>query len=112
ARAEGFLTVAEGTTDPAQERQALTSALAAIEEARAIEAEDPRVAQLESEAQAGLAVLDAVVNIEDLREVITFEGRITAPLTPADVVYGRGDLWMLDGERGRIFRIPEGGGDP
>ncbi|MPZ99745.1 MAG: hypothetical protein GEU80_10495 [Dehalococcoidia bacterium] len=111
-RAEGFLSVAEGTVDPAQERQALTSALAAIEEARAIDAEDPRVAPLQAEAQSLVAVLDAVVEVADLREVITFEGRITAPLTPAAVVYGRGDLWMLDGERGRVFRIPEGGGDP
>lgn len=109
----GYLAAANASADVAQRRAALAAALAEAEQARAIDPQDPRVGQLEAQARAALAVLDAVFDVPDLRPVITFSGRITAPLRPVALTAGGGSLWMIDGERGRVFRIdPTDSTDP
>jgi len=109
----GYLAAANASADVAQRRSALASALAEAERARAIAPDEPRVGELEAQARAALAVLDAVVDVRDLRPVITFSGRITAPLRPTALTAGGGSLWMVDAERGRVFRIdPSGTADP
>ncbi len=107
------LATASSATDPSRRRDALNTALSDAESARGIAPDDPRVAQLEAQARSALAVLDAVVDVKDLRSVVTFSGKITAPLRPAALASGGGWLWMLDAEKGRVFRIdPAGTGDP
>lgn len=109
----GYLVAANATTDVTQRRAALASALSEAERARAIDPQDPRGGQLEAQARAVLAVLDAVFDVPDLRPVITFSGRITAPLRPTALAAGGGSLWMIDAERGRVFRIdPTDATDP
>jgi hypothetical protein len=113
ASGNAYLATASATSDAAQRRTALNQALAQAENARSIAPDDARVADLESRARAALAVIDAVVDVKELRPVVTFSGKITAPLRPAALSSGGGWLWMLDAEKGRVFRIdPSGNGDP
>ena len=108
-----YLAVADTRADVAQRRAALASALVEGERARALAPDDPRVGELEAQARAALAVLDAVVDVRDLRQIITFSGRITAPFHPIALTAGGGQLWMLDAEKSRVFRIdPSDAVDP
>ncbi|MEX2446152.1 MAG: hypothetical protein WD734_02345, partial [Dehalococcoidia bacterium] len=87
------------------QRTALQAVLAAAERARALAPEDPRVQDLETEANARLALLDAVTEVETLEPVITFDGTLTAPVTPLALAASDRALWMVETGRGRLFRI-------
>ena len=113
AAAELQLGTAVSATDPAERRAALESALAEIARARSLDGGDRRVIDLEVRAAIVLDALDAVVEVDGLRRVIEFRGVLTAPVSPAALRAGGGLLWLLDGERGRVFAIdPAGGADP
>lgn len=113
AQAEAQLTIA-GTAESADaQREALQNALSQAETARALDPEDPRVDQIVADAEARLAALDAVTNVENLEGVITFEGAITAPVQPEELVAGGNSLWLRESGSGRVIRIdPGGGADP
>ena len=111
--ADAHLDAADAAMDPADRRNQVDLALARIAEGRAIEQADPRLTDLDQRAQALLVVLDAVVDVQDLRNVITFEGTITAPFDPAGLAAGGGRLWLLDAEGGRVISVdPEALSDP
>ncbi len=99
------LVAAESEDDPAARRDRLQLALTEASRARSIDADDPRVAELQARADAALAALDAVVVVERLERVIDFDGTITAPLRPQALVSGGGTLWLVDAELGRVFAI-------
>ena len=105
AEAEQHLIAAERASDVGGRRLELEEALAAIERAAAVAPADVRVTQLQRTVSAALDALNAVVDVEDLRELAVFEGVLTAPLTPTQLTLGGGSLWMVDGERGRIFSV-------
>ena len=107
------LAAAESEEDPAARRDRLQLALAEAARARSIDADDPRVAELQARADAALAALDAVVDVERLERVIAFDGTITAPLRPQALVSGGDTLWLVDAELGRVFAIdPDPAGAP
>ena len=95
--------------DVATRRTELEAALAEITRALSVAPDEQRVAAIENAIVAQLTELDAVVQVSTLREVVAFEGVLTAPLTPIDLVVGGGVLWLVDGERGRIFAIDPAG---
>jgi hypothetical protein len=113
--AQEHIAAAAETDDPAVQRSELEAALVKISRGRSISADDTRLEALETQVDSGLAALDAVVDLgaAGLRRVLAFDGAITAPLTPAAMVFGGEALWLLDSEQGRVFRIPAGGaGEP
>ena len=113
AAANNLLAAATLTNELADQRESLQSALEEIEEARSIDAQDPRVSPLQAIVQQRLDELNAVTEVLGLRRILQFEGSLTAPLTPAALVAGGGWLWLLDSERGRVFVVdPAGRGDP
>ena len=110
--AELHLGAAAASADAAERRAELDAALAAIARARSIEPEHPELAGLDARAQAALETIDAVVQVDQLRSVLEFEGALTAPLAPLALASGGGRLWLLDGERGRLFAIDPAGATP
>ncbi len=105
AAAELHLTSADAEEDATGRRGEIELALAEIARARSVEPSDPRVADLDARAESMLSVLDAVVDLDRLRRVIEFQGTLTAPLRPAGLGAGGGALWLVDGERGRLFWV-------
>jgi len=113
ATAQIQLQAAAALADPDQQRAALQTALTAAEAARALAPDDPRVTEIVAEANARLQILDAVTEISDLTEVVTFDGSITAPVQPEEIIAGGTSLWLRDSGRGRVIRIdPRGVEDP
>ena len=113
ATAELHLVAFAGAPDAAGRRAELEAALTEISRAHSLDEVDARVVDLEARAAIALAALDAAVEVEELRRVIEFQGVLTAPLGPAALLSGGGLLWLLDGERGRVFAIdPAGGSAP
>lgn len=112
ASAESHLQQAEQGTNAAQQRQAGNSALQDIARARSIAPQDARIAPLEARAKSVLQRLDMSVDVSALRTVQRLEGVITAPLQPAALMVGGGALWVLERERGRIFRLDAQGERP
>ena len=110
AAAELHLTSSATAKDAAGRRAEIESALAEIARARSVERSDPRVADLGARAEIMLSVLDAVVDLDRLRWVLEFQGTLTAPLRPAGLSAGGGALWVLDGERGRLFWVDASAG--
>ena len=98
--------------DAAERRTLLESALTAISSARSISPDDTQLLLLDARAASVLVTLDAVVEVEELREVLDLQGQLTAPANPAGLVAGRSALWLLDEGGGRVFRIdlPSDGG--
>ena len=110
---ETQITSAEQSPDPVERRAVASAALASLAQARALNPEDPRLAPLSGRLQVLLDALDAIVEVGDLRSVLTFEGAVTAPFSPRALVAGGGELWLVDGDRGRVLRVdPVGGVEP
>ena len=105
AAANGYIAAAATNDEVAWQRQQLQSALAELEQARAIGPADPRIGSLQARVQEQLDDLNGVVEVGDLRRILQFDGSLTAPLNPANLVLGGDWLWLLDGDRGRIFAI-------
>ena len=112
AAANAFLDAAAQNDDVAWQRQQLQAARAELELARAVGIEDPRIAELQDGVQQQLDDLNGVVEVRDLRRILPFQGSLTAPLNPVNLVLGGGWLWLLDGDRGRVFAIDPAGGEP
>ena len=109
AAADQYIAAAADRDEIAWQRQQLQSALAELEQARAVGIEDPRVPALQTSVQQQLNELNGVIGVRELRRVLQFAGSLTAPLNPANLVLGGDWLWLLDGDRGRVFAIdPEG----
>ena len=111
--AQAHIATAATAADATTSRRELDTALADIERARAIRADDARLPGLRAEAQQALAALDAVVDLGDgLRRLVSFGGVVTAPFAAGTVVAGGGAVWVTDTQRGRVFRIdPQASGD-
>ncbi len=111
--AQAHIAAAATADDATTSRQELESALADVERARAIRADDARLPGLRAEAQQALAALDAVVDLGDgLRRLVSFGGVVTAPFAAGTAVAGGGAVWVTDTQRGRVFRIdPRASGD-
>jgi DNA-binding beta-propeller fold protein YncE len=111
--AQTHLSAAANAADAAASREELQAALADLERARAISADDPRLPGLRAQAEQALAALDAVIDLGDrLRRVVSFGGVITAPFAAGTAVAGGGAVWVTDTQRGRVFRIdPAASGD-
>jgi hypothetical protein len=104
--AETHVVAAAQAQDLAGARAALQSAGNEIARARAIQPGDPRVEALQARADETARSLDAIVDLGDgLHRVLAFEGAVTAPFNAAALVFGDGALWLLDSQRGRVFRI-------
>ncbi len=113
AQAEAQLGIAAIADGPEAQREALRNALSQAETARALAPSDPRIDQIVADAEARLAALDAVTNVENLESILTFEGAITAPVQPEELAVGGASLWLRESGRGRVIRIdPEGEADP
>lgn len=111
AAAELHLTSSAAEEDAASRRTEIELALSEIARARSVEPSDPRVADLDARAGIMLSLLDAVVDLDRLRLVIEFQGTLTAPLRPAGLHAGGGALWLVDGERGRLFWVDASAGN-
>ncbi|MCK9487316.1 MAG: hypothetical protein M0R73_11560 [Dehalococcoidia bacterium] len=112
-QAHAQLAAAAVADTPAGEREALRNALARVERARSLAADDPRIAQVEADVEARLLLLDAVTNVGTLTEVLAFEGSVTAPVQPEQLIIGGRALWLRESGRGRIVRIdPTGAEEP
>jgi len=94
--------------DAGAQREALQAALTEAERARALAPDDPRIGRIVADAEAQIAALDAITNVENLESVITFEGAITAPVQPEELVAGGGSLWLRESGQGRVIRIEPG----
>ncbi len=109
AAANGHVAAAAQNEDVAWQRQQLQAALAELEQALAVGAGDPRVPSLQAEVQQQLDDLNGVVEVGELRRILQFAGSLSAPLNPANLVLGGDWLWLLDGDRGRVFAIDPAG---
>ncbi len=105
AAATQQISTADSAAGPSERRQALQQALTEIEKARGVEAQDPRIAALEKGARERLDLLDAITNVEQLTPLLTFAGTITAPVNPEQLVVGGRAVWLMESDRGRVFRI-------
>jgi sugar lactone lactonase YvrE len=104
--AQQHLTAATQASDLATSRRELDSARAELVQARTLQPGEPRVDELQGQADQFARSLDAIVDLGDgLRRVVAFEGAVTAPFNAASLVFGDGALWLLDSQRGRVFRI-------
>jgi len=113
AQAEAQLGIAATAESAEAQREALRNALSQAERARALAPSDPRIDQIVADAEARIAALDAVTNVESLTNLLTFEGAITAPVQPEELAVGGSSLWLRESGRGRVIRIdPEGDADP
>ena len=87
--------------------------LSELERARAVDADDPRLRDIETQILDLLAELDNVVQIDELRSVLRFAGSVTSPLEPSSIVLGGGSLWVIDRAQGRVIRSDfKGTSDP
>jgi hypothetical protein len=107
--AELQIEAAAASDSPELKRQALDTANTELERARTVEPGNLEVEAVAERVGALLAVLDAVVELEQLDPLISFAGLITTPLEPAALVSGGGSLWLHDTEQGRVFRIDQQG---
>ena len=105
ATAQAQLTAADAAERADDRRIALQAVLAASEQANAIAPDDGRVQQFTAQAQAQLAVMDAVSDVGPPATLLTFDGTITAPVTPRSIVVGGRSIWFIESDRGRLFRI-------
>lgn len=105
AGAAALLDEAEGGDEAGAQRQTLQAALAELEQALALGTGDPRVPALQADVQQLLDEVNGVVEVTGLRRILQFAGSLTAPLSPVNLVLGGDWLWLLDGDRGRVFAI-------
>ena len=105
AAATQQISAADSAAGPNERRQSLQQALVEVEKARAISAQDARVAAIEKSARERLDLLDAITNVDQLTPVLTFGGTITAPVNPEQLVVGGRSVWLMESGRGRVFRV-------
>lgn len=103
--AEQQLSIARVQTDPAQERTALTTAQAMLLEAREIEPADESMARLLEGVDRSLAGLDNVVEPAAVAVVASLEQFGERPVTPARLVAGGSEVYILDNASGQVVAV-------
>ena len=109
AEAGELLTNAGETSDIGEQRELLNGALRQLEEARSVDAEDPRIADLQRVVQERLDEVNGVIEIDDIETVVRFEGVVTHPLTPDALAVGARRLWVMDSALGRVLATDPAG---
>ncbi|MXZ46566.1 MAG: hypothetical protein F4Z08_06200 [Chloroflexi bacterium] len=109
AEAGELLTNAGETSDIGEQRELLNGALRQLEEARSVDAEDPRIAELQRVIQGRLDEVNGVIEIDDIETVVRFEGVVTHPLTPDALAVGARRLWVMDSALGRVLATDPAG---
>lgn len=109
AEASELLTDAGETSDIGEQRELLNGALRQLEEARSVDAEDPRIAELQGVIQGRLDDVNGVIEVEDIETIVRFEGVVTHPLTPDALAVGARRLWVMDSALGRVLATDPAG---
>lgn len=112
--AQAHITAAQQATDGGQGRSELDAARNDIARARGLRANDPRVGEMQTRVDQLAQTLNAVVDLGDgLKRVVAFDGTVTAPFNMVTAVFGDNALWIVESQRGRVFRIdPAGRAEP
>ena len=114
ASAQGHITAAQSASDVAKSRTELDAARNDIARARGLKPDEAKVAALQTQVDTIGKSYDAVVDLGDgLRRVIAFDGTVTAPFNMVTATFGDGALWLVESQRGRVFRLDlSGKSDP
>ena len=112
--AQTHLTAAQQATDGGQSRSELVAARNEVARARGLQPNEPRVAELQARIDTLAQTLNAVVDLGDgLKRVVAFDGTVTAPFNMVATTFGDNALWVVESQRGRVFRIdPAGKAEP
>ncbi len=109
AEASELLTGAAETSDVGEQRDQLNAALQQLEEARSVDATDPRIASLQVLIQERLDEVNRVVPVDQVETVLRFEGVVTQPIVPDALAVGADRLWVMDSALGRVLTIDPAG---
>jgi len=114
ASAQGHITAAQSAPDVAKSRIELDAARSDIAKARGLKSDEPKVSALQTQVDSIAKSYDAVVDLRDgLKRVLAFDGSITAPFNMVTATFGDGALWLVESQRGRVFRLDlSGKSDP
>ena len=105
AEAGELLTSAGEASDIGEQRDELNAALTQLEEARSLDATDPRIGSLQRVIQDRLDEVNGVIEVDQIETVLRFEGVVTRPLSPDALVVGDDRLWVMDAALGRVLAI-------
>ena len=112
-RASDLIEAAAVAPGADERRDSLRAALSELEEARSIDAGEPRIATLQDTVEQRLDEVNGVTPVAELRSVFRFEGAVTAPVDPAALIFGGSRLWAVDAAAGRVVAIdPRGVAEP
>ena len=109
AEASALLTSAGEAPDIGEQRDQLNAALQQLEEARSVDAADPRIASLQRVIQERLNAVNGVIPVGQIETVVRFEGVVTRPLTPDALAVGANRLWVMDTALGRVLAVDPAG---
>ena len=109
AEASDLLTSAGEASDIGEQRDQLNTALQQLEEARSVDAADPRIASLQRVIQERLDAVNGVIAVDQIETVVRFEGVVTRPLTPDALAVGANRLWVMDTALGRVLAVDPAG---
>ncbi|MEX0785322.1 MAG: hypothetical protein WD939_01675 [Dehalococcoidia bacterium] len=112
AEARASLDAALATDDPAQRREALQAAEAALGEAEQLEPDSAEAARLRAEIEVEKARLDAVVVLPELELITDISERVPGAVSPRDLALGGGGAYFLDREQGRVIALSLLAADP
>ncbi len=105
AEAGELLTSAGEESEIGAQRDQLNAALTQLEEARSLDATDPRIGSLQRVIQDRLDTVNGVIEIDQIETVLRFEGVVTRPLSPDALAVGDERLWVMDAALGRVLAI-------
>lgn len=93
------------TADPAERRELLQVADAALSAAAGIRPDDPRVAGLRPQVDAAKSELDAVVELPELEVVTDVTEQIPGPVSAQSLALGGGGAYFLDQDQQRVIAV-------
>ncbi len=105
AEASDLLTSAGEASDAGTQREQLNAALQQLEEARSVDATDPRIGSLQIVIQERLDEVNRVVPVDEVETVLRFEGVVAQPIVPDALAVGADRLWVMDTALGRVLAI-------
>jgi hypothetical protein len=105
SEASELLTGAGETSDVGEQRDQLNAALQQLEEARSVDATDPRIGSPQIAIQERLDEVNRVVPVDQVETVLRFEGVVTQPIIPDALAVGADRLWVMDTALGRVLAI-------
>jgi hypothetical protein len=94
-----------GAQDPAQKREALRQADAALIQAEAIKPGDVELAALRQQVNTELAKINAVVELPELELVIDLSQQVPGPISSRDLAIGGGGAYIVDREQPQIIAV-------